>query len=175
MKKNPAAEPIYPADKIMGLADAIDWRERLRRQGKRLAVTNGCFDILHRGHVDYLHRARLAADALLVLINADASVRELKGPTRPVNDEYARAFVLAGLAAVDATVIFAGERCTAELRALEPDVYVKGGDYTIETLNEEERQALLDGGSEFCFIPFVEGYSTTQTIARMRRDDDVME
>lgn len=161
---------LYPADKIMSLADAIEWRERLRRHNRKLAVTNGCFDILHRGHVDYLDRARRAADALLVLINADASVRELKGPTRPVNDEYARAFVLSGLAAVDATVIFEGQRCTAELRALAPDVYVKGGDYSIETLNEEERQALFDVSSEFCFLPFVDGYSTTETIARMRRD-----
>ena len=165
---------LYPADKIMSLADAIEWRERLRRHNRKLAVTNGCFDILHRGHVDYLDRARRTADALLVLINADASVRELKGPSRPVNDEFARAFVLSGLTAVDATVIFEGERCTAELRALAPDVYVKGGDYTIETLNEEERQALLDVDCEFCFIPFVEGYSTTETIARMQRDEETL-
>lgn len=165
-------EMIYPADKVMSLADALDWREELRRQGIRLAVTNGCFDLLHRGHVEYLDSARRAADALLVLVNSDNSVRALKGPTRPVNDEFSRAFVLSGLAAVDATVIFDSERCTAELSALQPDVYVKGGDYTVETLNPEERQVLLDANAEIIFIPFVNGFSTTGTIAKMRNDEE---
>ena len=165
-------EMIYPADKVMSLADALDWREELRRQGIRLAVTNGCFDLLHRGHVEYLDSARRAADALLVLVNSDNSVRALKGPTRPVNDEFSRAFVLSGLAAVDATVIFDSERCTAELSALQPDVYVKGGDYTVETLNPEERQVLLDANAEIIFIPFVNGFSTTGTIAKMRNDGE---
>ena len=164
-------EIIYPADKIMSLADALDWREELRRQGIRLAVTNGCFDLLHRGHVEYLDSARRAADALLVLVNSDNSVRALKGPSRPVNDEFSRAFVLSGLAAVDATVIFDAERCTAELSALQPDVYIKGGDYTVETLNPEERQVLLDAGTEIIFIPFVNGFSTTNTIEKMRSND----
>jgi len=165
----------YPGDKVMSLADAIEWRESLRRQGIRLAVTNGCFDLLHRGHVEYLDSARRAADALLVLINSDNSVRALKGPTRPVNSEYARAFVLSGLAAVDATVIFDAERCTAELAALSPDIYVKGGDYTVETLNPEERQVLQEANSEIIFIPFVDGYSTTGTIDRMRSADEEAE
>ena len=156
------------ADKIMTLAEAVRWREGLRAAGSRLAVTNGCFDILHRGHADYLDRARRAGDALLVLLNSDRSVRELKGPERPVNDEYARAFVLGALAAVDAVVVFDGKRCTAELAALRPDIYVKGGDYTVETLDPEERGVLLEAGSEFRFIPFVAGYSTTETIRKMR-------
>ena len=168
-------EPTYPGDKIMSLADALDWREELRRRGIRLAVTNGCFDLLHRGHVEYLDSARKAADALLVLINSDKSVRELKGPTRPVNDEYARAFVLSGLASVDATVVFDSERCTAELAALMPDVYVKGGDYTIETLNPEERQVLQDIDAEIILIPFVNGFSTTGTIEKMRSNDEESE
>ena len=162
---------VYPGDKIMSLADALEWRETLRRQGIRLAITNGCFDLLHQGHVEYLDSARRAADALLVLVNSDNSVRALKGPTRPVNDEYARAFVLAGLASVDATVIFDSERCTAELSALAPDVYIKGGDYTVETLNPEERQVLQDMNTEIMFIPFVNGFSTTGTIEKMRSND----
>ena len=165
-------EIVYPGDKVMSLADALDWRETLRRQGIRLAVTNGCFDLLHRGHVEYLDSARRAADALLVLVNSDNSVRALKGPTRPVNDEYARAFVLAGLASVDAAVIFDSERCTAELSALAPDVYIKGGDYTVETLNPEERQVLQDMNTEIMFIPFVNGFSTTGTIEKMRSNDE---
>ena len=158
----------FPADKVMTLAEAVRWRETLRRDGRRLAVTNGCFDILHRGHADYLDRARRAGDALLVLLNSDSSVRELKGPERPINDEAARAFVLAALAAVDAVVIFDGKRCTAELAALRPDIYVKGGDYTVESLDPDERGALVAAGSEFRFIPFVEGFSTTATIRKMR-------
>ena len=169
---NNSEELIYPGDKVMSLADAIEWREELRRQGIRLAVTNGCFDLLHRGHVEYLDSARRAADALLVLVNSDSSVRALKGPTRPLNDEYSRAFVLSGLAAVDAAVIFDAERCTAELSALAPDVYVKGGDYTVETLNPEERQVLQEVGSEIIFIPFVNGFSTTGTIEKMRIADE---
>ena len=165
-------EIVYPGDKVMSLSDALDWRESLRRQGIKLAVTNGCFDLLHRGHVEYLDSARRAADALLVLVNSDNSVRALKGPTRPVNDEYSRAFVLSGLASVDATVIFDAERCTAELSALAPDVYVKGGDYTVETLNPEERQVLQEAGSEIIFISFVDGYSTTSTIEKMRVNNE---
>ena len=155
---------VYPGDKVMSLADALEWRETLRRQGIRLAVTNGCFDLLHRGHVEYLDSARHAADALLVLVNSDNSVRALKGPSRPLNDEYSRAFVLAGLAAVDAAVVFDSERCTAELAALAPDVYVKGGDYTVEKLDPTEREVLFACGAEFQFIPFVPGYSTTAVI-----------
>ena len=165
-------ELIYPADKVMSLADALDWREELRRQGIRLAVTNGCFDLLHRGHVEYLDSARRTADALLVLVNSDNSVRNLKGPTRPLNDEFSRAFVLSGLASVDAAVIFDSERCTAELSALQPDIYIKGGDYTVETLNPEERQVLLDNNTEIVFIPFVNGFSTTGTIEKMRANDE---
>ena len=163
---------VYPGDKVMSLADALEWRETLRRRGIKLAVTNGCFDLLHRGHVEYLDSARRAADALLVLVNSDNSVRALKGPTRPLNDEYSRAFVLSGLAAVDATVVFDSERCTAELSALAPDVYVKGGDYTVETLDPGERQALQENDTEILFIPFVQGFSTTGTITKMRSKDE---
>jgi len=168
-------EMVYPGDKVMSLSDALDWRESLRRQGIKLAVTNGCFDLLHRGHVEYLDSARRAADALLVLVNSDNSVRALKGPTRPLNDEYARAFVLSGLASVDAAVIFDAERCTAELSALQPDVYIKGGDYTVETLNPEERQVLQEAGAEIMFISFVDGYSTTGTIEKMRSNEESAE
>ena len=159
-----------PNSKVMTLEQAVAWRENLRKAGKKVAVTNGCFDLLHRGHVDYLCKARLTADALVVLVNSDSSVRALKGPSRPINDEYSRAFVLSGLAAVDAAVVFDSPRCTAELAALKPDVYVKGGDYTVETLDPNERQVLLDCGAEFAFITFVDGFSTTKTISKMSGD-----
>ena len=130
-----------PAARVMDLDAALRYRETLRRQGKKLVVTNGCFDLLHRGHATYLAAARECGDALLILVNSDASVRALKGPSRPVVDEYSRAFLLASLRAVDAAVVFDGSRCDRELAVLKPDIYVKAGDYTLETLNPDERTA----------------------------------
>lgn len=156
-----------PAEKTSSLDNALFWREELRKNNKKLVVTNGCFDILHRGHVEYLNQAASMGDALLVLVNSDSSVRQLKGPSRPLNSEDDRSFVLAGLESVDLTVIFSGERCTEMIKALRPDIYVKGGDYTIDTINKEEKQALLEAGSQIRFISFVPGFSTTGTINKM--------
>ena len=143
------------------LEQAVQWRNDLKAKGLRLAVTNGCFDILHRGHAEYLLAARRTADALLVLVNSDASVRSLKGPGRPVNDEYDRAYLLTSLRCVDAVLIFDSPRCTKELDALQPDAYAKGGDYTFETLNGEERAVLVKHNTRVHFIPFVPNHSTT--------------
>lgn len=148
----------------MTLEQAAEWRGKLRSEGKKLAVTNGCFDILHRGHAEYLQAARNCGDALLVLINADDSIRALKGPSRPICRENDRAFLLASLEYVDAVVIFRSQRCDHELDAIRPDIYVKGGDYTVEKLDPSERSVLQAAGAEFRFIPFVPGYSTTAII-----------
>lgn len=155
-----------PRIKVMTLEQAVEARRKLAADGRRLAVTNGCFDLLHRGHAEYLMEARSLADALYVLVNSDASVRTLKGPSRPVNAEDDRAFLLACLEFVDGVVIFRSSRCDAELAALKPDVYVKGGDYTVESLDPAERAALLGAGSDIRFIPFVPGYSTTGTLKK---------
>jgi len=157
-----------PATLLMSLTEAVGWRQRLKDEGHKLVLTNGCFDIMHRGHAQYLHQARCCGDALLVLINSDRSVQELKGPGRPVIDEVNRAYMLSSLSCVDAVVIFDQQRCTPELETLQPDIYVKGGDYTIEKLNPEERAALERGHAEFVFIPFVEGFSTTELIRRIK-------
>ncbi len=156
-----------PAARVMDLDAALRYRETLRRQGKKLVVTNGCFDLLHRGHATYLAAARECGDALLILVNSDASVRALKGPSRPVVDEYSRAFLLASLRAVDAAVVFDGSRCDRELAVLKPDIYVKAGDYTLETLNPDERTALEDAGCKIVFMPFVAGFSTTGTLKKI--------
>lgn len=156
-----------PSEKVSSLDDAVSWREELRKNNRKLVVTNGCFDILHKGHVEYLSRAAEMGDALLVLVNSDSSVRLLKGPSRPLNSEEDRAFVLAGLESVDRTVIFGDERCTQMIKALRPDIYVKGGDYTLETINQEEKQALVEAGAQIRFISFVPGFSTTGTINKM--------
>ena len=157
------------ASKIMSLSEAHTWRCGLRARGLRLAVTNGCFDLLHRGHAEYLSRARDCADALLVAVNSDASVRALKGPERPVVSETDRAYLLASLEAVDAVVIFNDTRPLEVFPAVVPDVYVKGGDYTEERLDRDEHAILKGLGCEFRFVPFVQGFSTTSTINRLRQ------
>ncbi|MDD3153742.1 MAG: adenylyltransferase/cytidyltransferase family protein [Victivallaceae bacterium] len=153
---------IDPAEKILTLSEAVR-----RRAGKTLVVTNGCFDLLHRGHAEYLKSARERGDALCVLLNSDESVRELKGPSRPINCAQDRAYLLASLAAVDMVVIFQGKRCDAELAELAPEIYVKGGDYTVESLDALERAALEKARSRIVFQPFVAGHSTSSMISRM--------
>ena len=156
------------AEGVLTLEEALRWREELRRSGRLLAVTNGCFDLLHRGHAVYLERARAEADALLVLVNSDASVRALKGPTRPLQCQEDRAFLLCALKPVDKAVIFDSPRCDRELELLAPDVYVKGGDYTAENLDPGERTALEKSGSRLVFVSFVPGHSSTNIIRKMK-------
>jgi len=158
-----------PQSKVMSLEAAAAWRTRLATAGKHLVVTNGCFDLLHRGHVEYLNRARALGDALLVAINSDASVTALKGPGRPLVGEADRAYVLAGLEAVDAVVAFGTARATVVLRALRPDIYVKGGDYTPDSLDPEEREALREVGSRIEIMPLVAGLSTTALVSRLEK------
>jgi rfaE bifunctional protein nucleotidyltransferase chain/domain len=154
--------------KIVGYAGLAEWRKQFRQTGKRLVVTNGCFDLLHLGHVTYLESARNLGDALLVGVNSDAAVRGLKGEGRPVNDEEDRALVLAALEAVDAACIFPDVRATRFLEAAQPDIYVKGGDYTLETLNPEERGAVEAAGGRIVIIPFVPGKSTTGLLQKLQ-------
>ena len=134
--------------KIIAWDQLPAWRAALRASGKKLAVTNGCFDILHLGHVTYLENARNFGDALLIGVNSDAAVRGLKGPTRPVNSETDRASVLAALQSVDGVCIFADTTATKFLAAAQPDLYIKGGDYTLETLNQDERRAVESAGGQ---------------------------
>jgi len=154
-------------EKIVTLEQLPAWREQLRENGKRLVVTNGCFDLLHAGHVSYLEQAAAHGEVLLVGCNGDESVRELKGPSRPLNAEADRALVLAALASVGAVAIFAEKRAGNFLRLAKPDVYVKGGDYTPETLDADEREAVESTGGEIAIIPFVPGKSTTSIIDRL--------
>lgn len=169
--KDEIKELILPEKKILtGMESALLWRNEMRNLNRTVAVTNGCFDILHRGHAEYLLAARALADSLLVLINSDESVRALKGPSRPVNCEYDRAYLLASLACVDAVLVFQGARCNAELDGLAPDAYAKGGDYTLETLDPTERECLLRHGTKISFIPFVPGHSTTLVLEKARQN-----
>ena len=150
--------------KIVDLEELSDRSEKLRSAGKKLVATNGCFDLLHVGHVRYLQAARALGDLLAVGLNADRSVRELKGGGRPITTESDRAEVLAALECVDLVTVFPEMRATRFLAAARPAIYVKGGDYRSDTLNEEERAALKKIGAEIRLIPFEAGYSTSRLI-----------
>jgi len=156
-------------DKILTWETLPAWRAAMRASGRRLVVTNGCFDLLHLGHVTYLETARQQGDALLVGVNGDEAVRQLKGPDRPVNTEHDRAAVLAALESVSGVCIFAEATATRFLAAARPDVYVKGGDYTLDTLNQEERGTVEQAGGKIVIIPFVPGKSTTALLKKISR------
>ena len=156
---------LSPDKKIMTLESAIYWRGQLKAEGKKLVVTNGCFDVLHRGHADYLFKARKHGDALMVLINSDISVRQLKGPSRPINSEIDRAFLLSSLFFVDSVIIFSEERCTNLFTVIKPDIYVKGADYNLDTINQEEKKALLAVDAKIAFIEFTHGFSSSKIIS----------
>jgi D-beta-D-heptose 7-phosphate kinase/D-beta-D-heptose 1-phosphate adenosyltransferase len=151
---------------ILGREELRRARERLREAGRRLVFTNGCFDILHVGHVRYLGQARAEGDALLVAINSDRSVRALKGAGRPVVPEGERAEVLAALAAVDFVTVFDEESPRSLIAELLPDVLVKGGDYSLDEIHG--REEVEAAGGRVLALPFVEGASTTDIIGRIK-------
>ena len=145
--------------------DAANFCEELRRRGKKIVFTNGCFDIIHAGHVRYLTAAKNFGDELIVGLNNDESVRKLKGASRPINSQDDRAEVLLGLKAVD-HVIFFGEQTAENLIAeVKPDIYVKGGDYTLETLPEAKIVQSYGGRVEF--VNLVAGRSTTKIVEKI--------
>lgn len=131
--------------------------------------TNGCFDVLHVGHLNLLEECRALGDLLVVGINGDASVRRLKGPGRPVNRLRDRARLLAALWPVDLVVPFRGRTPLSVLRRIKPDVYAKGGDYTLETMQQDERRYLESTGAAIAFLALVKGHSTTRTVGRVRQ------
>ena len=153
--------------KILTLDQLAAESGRLRSESQRVVATNGCFDILHVGHVRYLTAARKLGDVLVVGLNGDDSVRQLKGEGRPVNREQDRAEVLAALESVDYVAIFPENRATNFLRAAAPAVYAKGGDYTADTLDPGERAVLDEFGSRIEIIPFEKGYSTSELLTRI--------
>jgi formyltetrahydrofolate-dependent phosphoribosylglycinamide formyltransferase len=149
------------------VSEVAAWRDELDRQGKRLVFTNGCFDLLHPGHVRYLNEARKAGDALVVALNGDASVRTIKGPGRPILNEEERAEMLRGLRAVDRVVVFHETTALECLRRIRPHVYAKGGDYRPETLQPDEQALLREMGAETVILSLVKGQSTSDLVKRM--------
>ena len=153
--------------KILHDAALAGVRDRMDAAGRRLVFTNGCFDLLHVGHVRYLQAARALGDALAVGLNGDDSVRALKGAGRPLTPEDERAEILAALACVDYVTIFPEPRATRLLGVVRPHVYAKGGDYTPETLHPDERAVLRESNSQVEILPLVPGRSTTSLVQRM--------
>lgn len=161
MKQPSSPVPVSTLEEVAAL------REALAARGGRLVLTNGVFDVLHVGHVRYLAEARSLGDALVVAINSDASVRELKGPGRPVNTAEERAEVLRALRSVDAVLVFEERRATRVIEAVRPHVYAKGGDYTPDSLVDEEKATLDRLGIEIRILALVPGKSTSATLAAL--------
>jgi rfaE bifunctional protein nucleotidyltransferase chain/domain len=153
--------------KIVKLEELSDRCEKLRSAGKKIVATNGCFDLLHVGHVRYLQAARALGDLLVVGLNGDHSVHELKGAGRPITTQRDRAEILAALAFVDLVTVFSDLRAAKFLAAVRPAVYVKGGDYTPGTLDEEELAILKEIDAAIHLIPFEAGYSTSGLIEQI--------
>lgn len=140
-----------------------DWQ----RSQQRVVFTNGCFDLVHLGHIDYLEKARAHGDRLVLGLNTDASVGRLKGPLRPVVDEYARARLMAALSFVDTVILFDEPTPKELIEALKPDILVKGDDYSVETIVGAD--FVLANGGEVKTIPLVKGYSTTSLIEKIKQ------
>ncbi len=159
---------MSPANsKLHSLSSMVAERERLRRAGQTLVMTNGCFDLLHVGHVYFLQQARQLGDSLLVALNSDVSVRTLKSVKRPIQSESDRAFLLAALDCVDSIVIFSKADLVDEITSLRPDIYTKAGDYDLGRLHAGERAALEAAGATIRFLPFLAGFSTTGMIKKI--------
>ncbi len=155
------------SDKIKGIDEALNLRNTWKKNQEKVVFTNGCFDILHLGHVDYLEKARQTGSKLIVGLNTDQSVKRLKGPNRPINNEYARARILAGLEFVDLVILFSEETPLDLIKTLEPNILIKGNDYSVETI-VGAKEVLANGG-EVKTIDLVPDYSTTNTIAKISK------
>jgi rfaE bifunctional protein nucleotidyltransferase chain/domain len=152
--------------RVIASADLLEFGVACRRAGRKIVFTNGCFDLLHAGHVRYLNEARGLGDVLVVGLNGDASVRRLKGEGRPAVPELERAELLAALAAVDAVVLFHEDTPLALVQALSPDVLVKGGDWSVENIVGGDH--VRGRGGEVRSLPVLPGRSTTTLLARLR-------
>jgi len=153
------------AEKIADLAEAVKKLSSLQAEGKKIVFTNGCFDLIHLGHVDYLEKARNLGDFLVVGVNTDASVSAIKGPFRPVSPEISRTRVLASMAFVDMVILFGEDTPLKLIEAIRPDILTKGDDYSIENIVGAD--FVMGRGGLVKTIPLVEGYSTSNFVKRI--------
>lgn len=152
-------------DKILTQDQLQHKLEQWREQGEKIVFTNGCFDLLHLGHVDYLEKARQLGDKLVLGLNTDASISRIKGPDRPLQDEMSRARVMASLLFVDAVVLFDNDTPLELIKAVQPDILVKGDDYSIENIVGQD--IVMANGGEVKTVPLVKGYSTTNIVKKI--------
>ena len=153
------------SDKIYTLPRLLEQLQVWRAQGQKIVFTNGCFDLLHLGHVDYLEKARQLGDRLVLGLNTDASISRIKGPSRPLQDEMSRARVMASLLFVDAVVLFNDNTPLELIKAVQPDILVKGDDYAVEQIVGHE--VVMAKGGEVKTVPLVKGYSTTNIVNKI--------
>lgn len=142
----------------------IEEREIIKQNNKTMILTNGCFDILHKGHITYLNEAKKYADYLWILLNSDNSVKKLKGNNRPINNQNDRKYVLENIKAVDKVIIFNQLNCSFWIDLIQPDFYCKASDYNLDNINHEQLKTLKDNNVKIMFMNFIEGYSTTKII-----------
>lgn len=154
-------------DKIFTLPQLQEQVNAWRDQGRKIVFTNGCFDLLHLGHVDYLEKARKLGDKLVLGLNTDASISRIKGPTRPLQDEMSRARIMASLLFIDAVVLFDENTPLKLIEAVQPDILVKGDDYTVEGIVGHE--IVLARGGDVKTVPLVKGYSTTNIVKKIEK------
>ena len=154
------------SDKIKNIENLLPALENWKKNHEKVVFSNGCFDILHVGHVDYLEKARALGSRLVMGLNTDNSIKRIKGPNRPVNDQYARARILAALEFVDAVILFDEDSPYELIKAIKPDILVKGDDYTIEKIIGAD--IVLQNGGEVKTISLVKGYSTTNVIDKIK-------
>lgn len=155
-------------NKILDSKDLIAVLENLKMKGKKIVFTNGCFDLLHKGHIDYLSKARELGDVLILGLNTDNSIKRIKGETRPIQDEDSRAFILASLVCVDYVVMFEEDTPYNLINAIKPDVLVKGADYKKEDIVGGD--IVEKNGGEVTTIEFLDGYSTTNIIKKIKAE-----
>ncbi len=164
MKRDPRYELAH---KILSKEGLEQLKKEWKDKGRKVVFTNGCFDIIHPGHISYLGEAASYGDVLIVGLNTDRSVKELKGESRPINDEFSRSQLLASMFFIDAVVLFDEETPAELIEFVDPDVLVKGGDYSIETI--VGAKAVLDKGGEVKVLSFIPGYSSSAIIEQIKK------
>lgn len=162
------SETKIPVKNSYSFEEICKIRLEREQQGKSIVLTNGCFDLVHAGHIYSLEKAAALGDELWVALNSDSSVRKLKGINRPIYSQNERAYLLGALESVDLTFFFDRTNLAQEIKRLRPDFYAKSGDYSLNNLNPEEHKALEEANTKICFVPFLEGFSTSRTVKSIK-------
>jgi rfaE bifunctional protein nucleotidyltransferase chain/domain len=162
------SETKIPVKNSYSFEEICKIRLEREQQGKSIVLTNGCFDLVHAGHIYSLEKAAALGDELWVALNSDASIRKIKGTNRPIYSQNERAYLLGALEAVNLTFLFDSTNLAQEIKRLRPDFYAKSGDYSLDNLNPEEHKALEEANTKICFVPFLEGFSTSRTVESIK-------